>query len=172
MYTVVPGCLPRLTSRALWFANGGRNRRLLRAYAAASAQQAPRSRSPPQRQRPPQQHDSSSGALKGAGATKRSFPSPLQQRRQAPARADYFYAESASSFEQLGITPAVAAALKAAGYARPSRVQVRLVYRWHDAHAYAQPHTFMARVFAHTNTHTPVCMHANIQGYPQYTHTC
>eukprot|EP00882_Tetradesmus_deserticola_P023286 GHRQ01025338.1.p1 GENE.GHRQ01025338.1~~GHRQ01025338.1.p1 ORF type:complete len:138 (+),score=33.94 GHRQ01025338.1:131-544(+) len=48
-----------------------------------------------------------------------SAPTP----RPVQAAEDAFYAEAASSFEQLGIIPAVAEALKAAGFARPSRVQ-------------------------------------------------
>jgi hypothetical protein len=40
------------------------------------------------------------------------------------AAEDAFYADAASSFEQLGIIPAVSDALKAAGFSKPSRVQV------------------------------------------------
>jgi hypothetical protein len=49
---------------------------------------------------------------------------PAPAPRPVEAAEDAFYAEAASSFEQLGIIPAVTDALKAAGFSKPSRVQV------------------------------------------------
>jgi hypothetical protein len=52
-----------------------------------------------------------------------SQPSQQQQGQQDSAE-DAFYAEAAEGFEDLGIVPSLAEALRTAGFTRPSRVQV------------------------------------------------
>ncbi len=76
----------------------------------------------------PQQRSGGRGNNNAAAPAEPRVP-PLQHRRQLPPRDDYFYAESASSFEDLGLGTAVAAALRAAGCGRPSRVQELAVPR-------------------------------------------
>jgi hypothetical protein len=58
---------------------------------------------------------------------------PVPTPRPVQAAEDAFYAEAASSFEQLGIIPAVSDALAAAGFNRPSRVQVRAALGSHGS---------------------------------------
>ena len=55
---------------------------------------------------------------------------PLQSSAPRPIalREDHFYAEKADSFPSLGLSMAVCEALKAAGYTKPSRVQVWLMH--------------------------------------------
>jgi hypothetical protein len=57
-----------------------------------------------------------------------SQPSKQQQGQQDSAE-EAFYAEAAENFEELGIVPSLAEALREAGFARPSRVQVGVCVR-------------------------------------------
>jgi DEAD/DEAH box helicase len=60
---------------------------------------------------------------RGRAAPRRSpLPQPSPPRPLADAQ-EVFFAESVQSFEDLGVSSPVAAALSAAGFARPSRVQ-------------------------------------------------
>jgi len=47
-----------------------------------------------------------------------------QQQEEENGAEDAFYAEKAAGFEELGLTPALVQAMRAAGFSRPSRVQV------------------------------------------------
>jgi hypothetical protein len=84
-------------------------------------------------------------------------PAPLREQQQrrsgAPVRDDYFYAEAAASFEALGLSFPVAEAMRRAGFARPSRVQVR--------RAAAASATARARTSAPHST-APPCLHKHL----------
>lgn len=80
---------------------------------------------------PPRTHHVRGITVVAAAAAAKKQPRqqvpPVPTPRPVQAAEDAFYAESASSFEQLGIIPAVAESLQTAGFKRPSRVQVRAV---------------------------------------------
>ncbi|GBF91565.1 DEAD-box ATP-dependent RNA helicase [Raphidocelis subcapitata] len=104
--------------------------RFVAAAAAPGAQQQRGGAGPGGRQQRPRPGQHSRGGRGGRGEY--APPSPLHvrqrqqpqpQQRAPPPRDDYFYAQAATSFEDLGLGGAVSAALRGAGFARPSRVQ-------------------------------------------------
>lgn len=54
----------------------------------------------------------------------RSKAAASAQQQQENGAEDAFYAEKAAGFDEFGLTPALVQAMQAAGFSRPSRVQV------------------------------------------------